>query len=84
MSELNDFDRRQTLYEVRSVYHADGTLDKDEGREGIFETLDEALERAKDVLKSEQVECVVYECRPLYLVEHGRMKVTSLNKKATR
>lgn len=81
MSELRDIDRRQTFYEVRSVVNSDGTLDKDEGREGIFDTREEALVCAKRVIGDHHTECAVYECRPIYLVEFGRTKVTALGKK---
>lgn len=80
MSELTHMDRRQTFYEVRGIINSDGTLDKDEGREGIFETIEEALECANDTIRDDHIQCVVYECRPIYLVEFGRTKVTRLGK----
>lgn len=79
---LRGRDPRKPFFMVVSVGNLDGSFDAPEGCEAMKDTFSEAEEHAQAVNgEYADLECYIFECKPVAKIARGKMKTTKLSGK---
>ncbi len=66
------------LYQISSIGNLDNKVDFEDETPRTFDSMNDALDTAKDIAKEDGLRTYVYKCIPIFRVDRGKIRVTKL------